>query len=71
MIAVGLTSRISGLLQGEFVLSDWARSGLNVATAAKRALFTIEQSLPLKYVGRLSAADSQTLDASLKQWLGL
>jgi len=71
LIAVGLTSRISGLLQGEFVLADWARSGLNVASAAKRALFTIEQSLPLKYVGTLSAADSQTLDASLKLWLGV
>jgi mRNA interferase MazF len=71
MIAVGLTSRTSGLLQGEFGLADWARSGLNVATAAKRALFTIDESLPLKRVGSLSTADAQTLDASLKHWLGL
>lgn len=71
LIAVGLTSRTSGLLPGEFVLADWAGSGLNVPTAVKRAVFTIEESLPLKYLGRLSAADAQTLDASLRQWLGL
>jgi mRNA interferase MazF len=71
LLVVGLTSKTSGLLPGEFVLADWAKSGLNVETAAKRALFTIDESLALRHLGRMSAADSQALDRSLRHWLGL
>ena len=36
-----LTSKTSRLLTGEFVLGEWKTSGLNVASAVKRGLFTI------------------------------
>ena len=71
LFVVGLTSRTSELLPGEFVLADWAATGLNVATAAKRALFTVHRTLPQKHLGRLSGSDTERLDQSLRVWLGL
>lgn len=38
---VPLTSKTTGLLLGEFVLTDWWTSGLNVPTAVKRGLYTV------------------------------
>lgn len=71
VIIVPLTSKVSPLLAGEFVLADWKAAGLNVASAAKRGLFTIHPSLIIKSVGTLSASDAGRLDASLRDWLGL
>ncbi len=71
LLVVPLTSRTTGLLIGEFVLSDWKAAGLNVPTAVKRALFTIEQRLVRHTVGTLSSTDTQHLDTSLRAWLGL
>ena len=51
VIIVPLTSKISPLLAGEFVLVDWKAAGLNVASAAKRGLYTVHQSLVIKSVG--------------------
>jgi mRNA interferase MazF len=62
---------VSPLLHGEFVLADWKAAGLNVASAAKRGLYTVHQSLVIKSVGRLSAADAGSLDKSLRAWLGI
>jgi hypothetical protein len=36
VIIVPLTSKVSALLAGEFVLADWRGAGLNVASAVKR-----------------------------------
>ena len=71
VIIVPLTSKVSGLLAGEFVLADWKSAGLNVASAAKRGLYTVHQSLVVKSVGSLSATDAVNLDRSLLDWLGL
>lgn len=68
---VPLTSKVSALLSGEFVLADWNAAGLNVASAAKRGLYTVHQSFVIKSVGSLSAADAGRLDDSLRDWLGL
>lgn len=38
---VPLTSRITSLLTGEFVLADWQGAGLNVPTAVKRGVYTV------------------------------
>jgi mRNA interferase MazF len=59
------------LLAGEFVLADWKAAGLNVETALKRGIFTIKQSLVKKRVGKLSAADAEQLEKSLRDWLDL
>src|SRR5687768_4891172 len=71
VIIVPLTSRVAALLAGEFVLADWKAAGLNVESAAKRGLYTIEQSLVIKSIGSLSATDAGSLDSSLRDWLGL
>ena len=68
---VPLTSRTSPLLAGEFVLADWAAAGLHVPTAVKRGLYTVDETLLLKNVGRLAAADAERIERALRAWLGL
>lgn len=47
VIIVPLTSKTSVLLAGEFILSDWNKSGLNVSSAVKRGLYVRASSLNL------------------------
>jgi mRNA interferase MazF len=71
LIIVPLTSRTTGLLPGEFVLSQWQQAGLNVASSAKRGIYTVQQQLCLKVVGQLTTQDSEQLNLSLRLWLRL
>ena len=71
IIITPLTSKTSSLLEGEFVLSDWAAAGLNVATAVKRGVYTMHESLVIKVIGQLVDADAEQLEQSLRGWLGL
>ncbi len=71
LFVVALTSKTSNLLAGEFVLADWKAAGLNVETALKRGIFTIKQTLVKKRVGKLSDADAEQLENSLRTWLDL
>lgn len=66
-----LTSKKSSLLAGEFVLSEWAAAGLNVATAVKRGVYTVHESLVIKVIGQLAKVDADQLEESLRHWLGL
>ena len=66
-----LTSKTGSLLQGEFVLSDWAAAGLNVTTAVKRGIYSAHESLVIKVIGQLVDADAEKLEQSLRGWLGL
>jgi mRNA interferase MazF len=66
-----LTSKTGSLLKGEFVLSEWSAAGLNVATAAKRGLYTVHESLVVKLIGTLVETDVRQLEESLRDWLGL
>ncbi|MFN7569144.1 MAG: type II toxin-antitoxin system PemK/MazF family toxin [Microcystis sp.] len=68
---VPLTSRINNLLEGGFLLEDWENEGLNVPTAVKRGIYTIQQDLLLKRIGRLSDTDARRLQNSLRGWLGI
>mgnify|MGYP001034667359 CR=1 FL=1 len=68
---VPLTSRITSLLAGEFVLADWAAAGLNVPTAVKRGLYTVHETLIIKSIGRLTHPDAEQVERSLRKWLGL
>jgi mRNA interferase MazF len=67
---VPLTSKLSPLLSGEFVLENWETSGLNVPSAVKRGLYTIQQNLIVRTIGILSNTDAMSLDSSLRDWLG-
>jgi len=71
IFVVPLTSRTDNLLVGEFLLKHWKEAGLNVASAVKRGLFTIHQSLVIKKTGTVSQQDSEELERSLRTWLGL
>lgn len=66
-----LTSKTLSLLEGEFILSQWLASGLNVPTAVKRGLYTVHQSLVIKTIGKLAQSDTQQLEQSLRYALGL
>jgi mRNA interferase MazF len=61
----------SQLAQSEFALRDWSAAGLNVPSAVKGQLATVEDRLVRKVVGRISAADQATLATHLRRWLGL
>ena len=66
-----LTSKTGSLREGEFALSEWAIAGLNVATAVKRGVYTVQESLVLKVIGQLASVDAVRLEQSLRDWLGL
>lgn len=68
---VPLTSKTTSLLAGEFVLSDWSVAGLNVETAVKRGLYTVQQNLVVKLIGKLTDSDAIQLEQALKAWLGI
>jgi mRNA interferase MazF len=44
---------------------------LNVVTAVKRGIYTINISLVIKVVGRLDDVDIDKLEQSLRGWVGL
>ncbi|WP_449416909.1 type II toxin-antitoxin system PemK/MazF family toxin [Phormidium nigroviride] len=71
IIITPLTSQTSSLLEGEFVLSEWAAVGLNVPTAVKRGVYTVHQKLAIKVIGKLVDTDAEQLEQSLQDWLGL
>jgi len=71
MMITPLTSKTSSLLKGEFMLSEWAEAGLNVATAVKRGIYTMQESLAIKVIGQLMDIDANQLEQSLQSWLGL
>ncbi|MGI8656086.1 MAG: type II toxin-antitoxin system PemK/MazF family toxin [Pyrinomonadaceae bacterium] len=68
---VPLTSKTTALLAGEFVLADWKKAGLNVESAVKRGIYTVQQSLVVKSIGKLSDADAGKVKSSLRAWLAL
>jgi mRNA interferase MazF len=71
LLIVPLTSRVTSLLPGEFPLSDWRAAGLNVPSAIKRGIYTVEAGLVIKLVGQLVTRDAVQLDTSLRMWLAI
>ena len=61
----------SQLAHADFPLIDWAAAGLNVRSAVKGQLATVEDRLVRKVVGQISPADQATLDEHLRRWLHL
>ena len=68
LFVVPLTSQLGGT---DFALADWQTAGLNVSSAVKAQIATVESSLVLKIVGRLTSRDRAALDDRLRQWLRL
>ena len=65
-----LTSQTQTLLPREFILQEWQQARLNVLTAVKRGIYTIEKSLIIKKIGVLAPVDVENLNLSLGYWLG-
>ena len=68
LFLIPIISRIS---QGDFPLKDWKASGLNVPSAVKGQLATVESRLVRKIVGQLDDKDIETLNGKLRDWLQL
>ena len=68
LFLVPITSRV---MQGAFPLKGWQSCGLNVPSAVKGQVATVESKLVRKVVGKLSDADIETLDRHLKEWFEL
>jgi mRNA interferase MazF len=71
VFVVPLTSKTDRMIEGAFTLIDWQGAGLNIASVVKRGLYTIQESLVVKTIGRLGAEDASRVGASLRQWLNL
>jgi len=68
LFVVPLTSRIGN---ADLPLPDWQAAGLNISSAVKAQLATVESRLVRKIVGRISSRDQAALDARLRRWLSL
>ncbi|MFH1050965.1 MAG: type II toxin-antitoxin system PemK/MazF family toxin [bacterium] len=71
IIIVPLTSKIINIYSDEFILKDWESTGLNVITAVKRGIFTIDSHLIIKRIGFLSNEDIDRLNKTILEWIGL
>ena len=65
---VPLTSQLAHV---SFVLADWLVAGLNVPSGVKAQIATVDSSLVIKVVGRLTDRDRTTLNHHLRSWLQL
>lgn len=62
LILMAITSQVRGSgAFGELVIEDWQAAKLIRPSAIKPVLATLEQSLVIKKLGRLSVADQQRL----------
>jgi mRNA interferase MazF len=71
LIVAPITSNLAGRQPDDTVLSDWAAAGLLKPSAVKGILGTVEQTLVLRPLGRLSAADLQQVEQTFAAALGL
>lgn len=70
-LLVALSSRVSFLAPGEFILTDWETAGLNVPSKVRRFILTVEESQVGRRLGNLSLRSRQSLENALAAWLGL
>jgi mRNA interferase MazF len=71
IFVVPVTSRITALSAGEYVLKNWNLAGLNVPSAIKRGCVLVDTKIILKKVGTCSKTDINALNKALKLWLAL
>lgn len=56
---------------GECLIQDWRDAGLLKPSAVKPAISTIEQTLVLKKLGKISLQDLISMDTALKEFLDI
>lgn len=70
-LVMAVTSQVRQPLGfGEELVNDWQATGLIKPSVLKPVFTTIEQSLVLRTLGTLSAADLRTLRESIAQAIG-
>lgn len=67
---VPLTSKTAFLSEGEFILNDWKKAGLNIPSAVKRGIYTIDSKLIIKEIGHITKEDFEKLKSSVLLWMG-
>lgn len=71
LILMAVTSQVHGAgAFGELVVEDWQAAKLLRPSAIKPVLATLEQSLVIKTLGRLSPADQQRLRETIATLFG-
>ncbi len=71
LIIMAITSQVRQSLGfGEALVADWQAAGLIKPSVLKPVFTTIEQSLVLRTMGKLSAADLRTLREIISQVIG-
>ena len=53
------------------MIQDWRNAGLLKPSAVKPAISTIEQTLVLKKLGKISLQDLTSMDTALKEFLDI
>lgn len=72
IVIMAITSQTEkAIVIGECLITDWQGAGLLKPSAIKPAISTIEQTLVLKKLGRLSPQDLISMDIALKKFLDL
>jgi mRNA interferase MazF len=71
LIVAPITSNVTGRQPDDTVLSDWVAAGLLKPSAVKGILGTVEQTLVVRKLGRLSAADLRQAEQTFGAALGL
>lgn len=66
---VPITSWLSGLLPGEFVLQEWRQAGVHVPSAVKRGIYTVTPTIILHQLGQFARTAMQQVDTALMGWL--
>lgn len=71
LILLAITSQVRASLSfGEVPVADWQTAGLIKPSVCKPLITTVEQSLVIKRLGRLSAADTASLRALIEEIVG-
>lgn len=71
VVIMAITSQVRKPLPfGETMVTDWQSAGLVMASVIKPVFATIEQSLVIRSMGKLAAADAKPLHKLLAQLLG-
>ncbi|MFV1975430.1 MAG: type II toxin-antitoxin system PemK/MazF family toxin [Candidatus Scalindua sp.] len=71
IIIMAITSRTEQTFNIECFIEDWQNAGLLKPSTMKPAISTIEKSLVLKKLGRLSPRDLTSMDKILRKLINL
>ena len=72
VIAVSITGNLQATHHpGDYLLKSWREAGLLKKSLVKTLVFTIEKSLVIRKLGKLSEADTEGVSRGLREALGL